>query len=51
VYVSYQGNELEGAGFDEEGPNRHRLVQDFKRFIQSFQIGTTKDVAERRLYA
>ncbi|PNH03949.1 hypothetical protein TSOC_009948, partial [Tetrabaena socialis] len=52
VYYSYQGQEAprepleDGASLPDSA-----LVEQFKQFIQSYQIGTTKDVSERRLYA
>ncbi|GIL54329.1 hypothetical protein Vafri_9903 [Volvox africanus] len=52
VYYSYQGQEAprepheDGTGLAEK-----ELIDHFKKFIQTYQIGTTKDVSERRLYA
>ncbi|GFR48027.1 hypothetical protein Agub_g9859 [Astrephomene gubernaculifera] len=52
VFVSYQGQEAprepleDGTGIPDQD-----LIEHFKQFIQSYQIGTTKDVSERRLYA
>eukprot|EP00198_Chlamydomonas_reinhardtii_P000640 XP_001689975.1 minichromosome maintenance protein 5 [Chlamydomonas reinhardtii] len=52
VYVSYQGQEAPRDPI-EDGPGLpdRDIVEGFKQFIQSYQIGTTRDVQERRLYA
>ncbi|KAG2489331.1 hypothetical protein HYH03_012163 [Edaphochlamys debaryana] len=51
VYYSYQGVE-ERADVGEGGEHTDRqFVEAFKQFIQTYQIGTNKDVSERRLYA
>ncbi|KXZ53156.1 hypothetical protein GPECTOR_7g1048 [Gonium pectorale] len=52
VYYSYQGQEVPREGLDDGTsiPDKD-LIDSFKQFIQSYQIGTTKDVSERRLYA
>ncbi|KAG2449154.1 hypothetical protein HYH02_005901 [Chlamydomonas schloesseri] len=52
VYVSYQGQEAPRDPI-EDGPGLpdRDIVDGFKQFIQTYQIGTTRDVQERRLYA
>ncbi len=53
VYYSYQGQEAPAQRVDGDGvavPDSE-LIERFKKFILSYQIGTTKDVSERRLYA
>ncbi|GLC34924.1 hypothetical protein PLESTB_001178700 [Pleodorina starrii] len=52
VYYSYQGQEApREAPEDGAGVSDKELIDHFKKFIQTYQIGTTKDVSERRLYA